>query len=279
MFVIVNGDDFGLSRGINLGIARAHDRGVLASASLVAGGRAFDHAVELARDRPGLSLGVHLVLTDEAPLLPDAALVRGVPPGASLPGRNALFASLLAGRADFLAIRAEWRAQISRIAEAGIAPTHLDGHQFVHLFPGLFPVCLDLAREFSIPHVRRKVADPFSWGTGFPRLAQLAVLKGFIRGFVPRQPRAVPCVGFSRAGGRMTHRDLERLLSGLSRHPVVEVMLHPGLADEETRNLYGAWGYAWENDVNLATSLETRRVLAAAGRRPVGFGEVDMVEK
>ncbi len=274
MFVIVNGDDFGLTRGINLGIARAFDRGVLTSASLVAQGRAFGHAVELARDRPGLDLGVHLVLTDEAPLLTDAPLVRGVPPGAPLPGRNALFAALLAGRVDLRAVRAEWRAQVSRVLDAGLSPTHLDGHQFVHLFPGLFPICLALAQEFSIPHVRRAVADPFSRGTGLARLAQLAALRSFIRVLVPADPRAVPCVGFSRAGGRMAPRDLEALLSGLSGRPVVEIMLHPGLPDAETLALYSSWGYAWENDVELAASPETRRILAAAGRRLAGFSEV-----
>ena len=48
-FIIVNGDDFGLSFGLNRAIIEAHERGVLTSASLMVTGQAFDEAVALAQ--------------------------------------------------------------------------------------------------------------------------------------------------------------------------------------------------------------------------------------
>src|SRR3989338_5176943 len=60
--LIVTGDDFGLSSGTNHAIIKAHREGILTSASLMATGRAFEEAVELARANPGLSVGLHIVL-------------------------------------------------------------------------------------------------------------------------------------------------------------------------------------------------------------------------
>jgi chitin disaccharide deacetylase len=60
--LILNADDFGLTRGVNEGIIRAHREGVLTSTTLMAGGAAFEDAVERAKANPGLGVGCHLVL-------------------------------------------------------------------------------------------------------------------------------------------------------------------------------------------------------------------------
>ncbi len=62
-FVVINGDDFGLSSAVNHAIIEAHDRGILTSASLMVTGEAFNEAVALAKTRPTLGIGLHLVLT------------------------------------------------------------------------------------------------------------------------------------------------------------------------------------------------------------------------
>src|SRR5580704_10291713 len=79
--LILNADDFGLTRGVNEGIIRAHRDGILTSATLMATGSAFEDAVERARATPTLGVGCHLVLTGgvaiaprkEIPSLVDAA--------------------------------------------------------------------------------------------------------------------------------------------------------------------------------------------------------------
>ncbi|HKB71821.1 MAG TPA: ChbG/HpnK family deacetylase, partial [Thermoanaerobaculia bacterium] len=60
--LVVTGDDFGFSRGANRAIAEAHDRGILTAASLMVTGAAADEAVAIARARPALAVGLHLVL-------------------------------------------------------------------------------------------------------------------------------------------------------------------------------------------------------------------------
>src|SRR5512136_215710 len=60
--LIVNADDFGLSSGANRGIIKAWREGILTSASLMVGGKAFTEAVALAGANSGLQVGLHLTL-------------------------------------------------------------------------------------------------------------------------------------------------------------------------------------------------------------------------
>ncbi len=82
-YLIPNADDFGYTRDVNEGIIHAHRQGILTATTLMATGAAFDHAVALARENPGLDVGVHLVLVggdglpaSVAELMPQIALGR-----------------------------------------------------------------------------------------------------------------------------------------------------------------------------------------------------------
>jgi predicted glycoside hydrolase/deacetylase ChbG (UPF0249 family) len=59
-YLIVNADDFGHSAAVNRGVMHAHDHGIVTSASLMVRWPAAVEAAEYARNRPGLSLGLHL---------------------------------------------------------------------------------------------------------------------------------------------------------------------------------------------------------------------------
>src|SRR5262249_8258654 len=72
--LVVVADDLGRSREVNRAVALAHDQGILGSASLMAGGEAFDDAVDLALARPGLSIGLHVTFCDGRAVLPPARI-------------------------------------------------------------------------------------------------------------------------------------------------------------------------------------------------------------
>ena len=70
--LIVNADDFGLTTGVNRGVVRAFQDGIVTSASLLVTGSAFEDAVALAQQNPKLDVGLHLALVEErAVLRPD----------------------------------------------------------------------------------------------------------------------------------------------------------------------------------------------------------------
>src|SRR5215469_18234123 len=62
--LIVNGDDFGFTRGTNAGILRGHVEGILTSTTLMANGPAFENAVEIALANPSLGVGCHVSVVD-----------------------------------------------------------------------------------------------------------------------------------------------------------------------------------------------------------------------
>ena len=125
-YLIVNADDFGYGHGINRGIAEAHERGIVTSATLVVNGRAVDDAVRIARDHPGLSVGLHVNFTDEAQRLVEFD--------------------------DPLTCRTELRRQFDLFCDKlGRLPTHLDSHQHVHRERRRRPFFRELAREHGVP--------------------------------------------------------------------------------------------------------------------------------
>ncbi len=59
-YLIVNADDFGQTFGVNRGIIRAHEHGIVTSASLMVRWPAAAAAAAYAGGRAGFSLGLHL---------------------------------------------------------------------------------------------------------------------------------------------------------------------------------------------------------------------------
>ena len=69
-YLIINGDDFGLSPQVNAGVLHAHQQGVLTNSSLMIAGLAWQDAVARAKDTPSLSVGLHLTLVQGKATLP-----------------------------------------------------------------------------------------------------------------------------------------------------------------------------------------------------------------
>ena len=114
--LIVNADDFGQSPGVNRGVIRAHEHGIVTSASLMVRWVAAEEAAEYARAHPELSVGLHLDLGEWRFADGDwRARYEVVDPD------------------DAEAVAAEVARQIDAFHRlVGRRPTHLDSHQHVH---------------------------------------------------------------------------------------------------------------------------------------------------
>lgn len=143
--LIINADDFGYSEGINFGIVSAHKKGILTSTTMLANMPGFDHGVNLAQSCPELGVGVHLTLTCGKPLLNDVPSITD----------NNSFHPLSFYEEDFSIntedVYREWKAQIEKILQAGIKPTHLDSHHHVNSFIPIKEVFVELAQEYNLP--------------------------------------------------------------------------------------------------------------------------------
>ena len=154
-YVIITGDDFGFSHGVNRGIIHAHECGVLTSASLMVTGRACDEAVALAHAHPRLAVGLHLVVVcGQTALSP-----REIPHLADVAGHSP-FGPLRTGvRYQFntaarLELRREIRAQLELFRRTGLQLSHVDGHLHMHTHPVVLQILIELAPEFDIRVIR-----------------------------------------------------------------------------------------------------------------------------
>jgi chitin disaccharide deacetylase len=68
--LIVNADDFALTKRVREGIAGAHRHGIVTSTTLMANGAAFEAATALSRQMPRLGIGVHLNLSEGTSISP-----------------------------------------------------------------------------------------------------------------------------------------------------------------------------------------------------------------
>jgi predicted glycoside hydrolase/deacetylase ChbG (UPF0249 family) len=220
--LVVNADDFGFTPDVNTGIVEAHRDGILTAATLMANGDAFDDAVRLARHTPTLDIGCHLVL------IGGPSLVTGKPLPATAPQ---LVAALATGR-----IRAydELHAQVRRIVDAGLEPTHLDTHKHTHLAPPVLDAVARLSREFGIRWVRRPFDFPLqSLRGGVPRIQRFTSdALGLLRRRFHRVLASHGCLttdhfaGF-QITGRFRTAELVELMAVIPEGST-ELMVHPG---------------------------------------------------
>lgn len=155
-YLIVNGDDFGASGGINRGVAEAHRNGILTSASLMVDMPRAAEAAEMSRQLPALGVGLHAVFTSED----------GMP---------------LIDFSDIRLCRDELLRQAQRFERLmGRPPTHLDSHHNIHRDGRLLPVFVAVSRERDLPLREHSAARYFSsfygqWEDGETHLEQISV--------------------------------------------------------------------------------------------------------
>lgn len=244
--LIVNADDLGLTRGVNRAIGECHRHGIVTSATLMAGGAAFDDAVALARSLPTLSVGCHVVLVDGAPQLALSQVRSLLMPGTDrFYGTISQFArAAIAGRLRSEEIEAEATAQFDRLRQAGIAISHFDAHKHAQIFPAVLAPLLRAAKSAGIPAVRspfeRAFAMPpgaiFSNGKLAVRWAEVVALRAFRGKFI----RLVRDSGLQAPDGSigvaMTGQLSPPVLTDmLERLPqgTWELVCHPGYNDSE----------------------------------------------
>ncbi|MBA3913124.1 MAG: ChbG/HpnK family deacetylase [Acidobacteriales bacterium] len=281
--LIVNADDFGLTRGVNRAIAQAHREGVLTSATIMANAAAFADAVETSQANPSLGIGCHVVLVDGKPLLPRAEISSLLPDDHEFQpslGRFAVNASL--GRIRESDIEAEAVAQISKLQQAGLRVTHVDTHKHTHMFPAVLAPLLRAARACGVKAVRNPF-DPAGWRMlrAHPELwkrwGEVAVLRALQGGFL----RSVRAAGLKTtqgtAGvvvtGTMTPDSLRGTLQNL-QDGVWELVCHPGIDDEELRGVRTRLRQSREQELRILISPSTSTQLRQMGFELTTYAEL-----
>jgi hopanoid biosynthesis associated protein HpnK len=284
--LIVNADDLGWTEGVNRGIAEAHRNGIVTSASLLANGTAFASGAELARTTPGLGVGVHLNLTDGPPaaqreLVPTLLSDKGEFEG----GPEALLLRIAKRDLTLTEVEQEWEAQIEKVKDAGIKPTHLDGHKHVHMLPGLFEIALRLAKRYGIGAIRvshEASSLRAALSAGDEKHTAVVIKQGVqARGLklLARDAREqAQNAGISTADyfcgiaqtGELTREGVMRLLRNLP-DGTTELMCHPGYADAELQSTATRLQGSRQTELQILTDVEIRNLVASQGIRLIDY--------
>ena len=141
--VIFNADDLGMSPEIDQGILEAHDRGVVTSASLMVREPHTLAAIEEARRRPDLGLGIHVAFDH----------------------RRRWFVDIQ----DLSAVRREVDRQLDTFVRlVGRPPTHIDSHHHIHRLFNVAHVFLQAGQRYGVPV--RGFSDVFYMGGFYGQL-------------------------------------------------------------------------------------------------------------
>lgn len=278
--LIVNADDLGFTSGINAGILRAFREGIVSSASIMANGPAFEEAAEMARTHPGLAVGCHLSLLQGRPV----AAPHEVPSLVDRDGRMPatlweLISRLARGAVRVRDVEREFRAQLGRVMNAGVCPTHLDCHKHAHTHPGVLDALLRVAGETGVKRVR----NPFE-GLHWPKFSGPTARRRwqvYLKQYAISMSLQPGARHFRRlagaAGLRMPDHFYGMTLTGLMdlsavcavidglTEGVTELACHPGICDEELEHAPTRLKQERERELEVLTDPALRRFLVDGG--------------
>ncbi len=276
-YLIVNADDFGRSRGVNLGILKAHKEGIVTSTSFMVNQPFAQEGASILKDTPSLGAGVHLVFSAGKPILPPEKVPSLVDPQGLFLTQEALLAG--AERVSQEELKAEFKAQIERFRTlVGREPDHLDCHHFVHVHPHFFAVYVEVAKEEGLP-----IRNPL------PRSSQeiefiLGSLPSSLRNLPREMASAILEVDLKLAGsvrapdnfigsffgeGAVTLENLLAILESIGEG-VTELMCHPAFVDEELLSS-SAYALPREKELEVLCHPKVRQKVEELGIELVNF--------
>ncbi|XP_002741791.2 carbohydrate deacetylase-like [Saccoglossus kowalevskii] len=252
LHLVVTGDDFGYCPERNRGIIECFKRGVITGSSLLVNAVGFKDAVKLAKECR-LPLGLHLNLTEGVPISGRSSLLDK--DGFFL-DKCVIQDALREHKINFDEVRNEMRAQIALFRQTlGYTPVYVDGHQHVHVFPGISQVFAEVLKEHNITLTRFPIQynlEKCSWvleeHKKFNKVVQLYAqnAKSIFQAHCIRYPLGY--IGLSTMGEKMTVDRIESALSSSlynlkkSKESFLtfELMTHPGYP---SMNGYGGCGH------------------------------------
>ncbi|HEX4825815.1 MAG TPA: ChbG/HpnK family deacetylase [Candidatus Polarisedimenticolaceae bacterium] len=263
--LVIHADDFGLAAGVNRAIQEGLLAGEITSASILVGGRQSAEALAWAASHREFDFGVHLNITQGRPVLPPDHVPSLVDREGRFRPLGALLFRLATGRVRRAEIEAEWRAQIAAVRSAGVAISHLDSHQHVHLLPPIFRrVAVGLAESEGL--VLRAMNGPVVVRSMHPDIKGLALAIA-TRIDLGRRHRGLP--GARGAGtALMEHGSFDALRATLQNAEpgeTYELVVHPGVVDDDLRSSGDRYHAGRERERELLAADETRAWLRFAG--------------
>lgn len=154
MKLIVNADNFGISRTVNQAVLECYNNGILTSVSIMPNMPAFEDAIRKLKFLNNISLGIHLNITEFKSKLRTKENNSNLYNEEGFFNKNFLQILLKSNDDDFMfEVEHEFRSQIESVLKY-TKPDFLNSHRNIHSIPKIFNLVCKLATEYEIPAVR-----------------------------------------------------------------------------------------------------------------------------
>jgi hopanoid biosynthesis associated protein HpnK len=278
--LIINADDFGSSPQVNEAVERAHTKGVLTSATVMTNMSDFEDAVAIAKRLPRLGVGVHLNLFKSKPVSDDSQVRCLLDSDGNFRYSPQTLALLVTFCHEVRkAIKIEMSAQIQRLIDSGLHPTHLDSHKHIHFFPAVYPIVCSLAQRFDIPAVRycrepaavSNVPWPLSTPEGKQGAKQLRKMAGFNRFYNSELFRTEVTYGLTHIGRIDTN--FFKAVSLYTTAQTAELMTHPA-TDDDLADSGRLFKLNRKAEFEALCDSRTKKYLHDAGIELIHYGQI-----
>ncbi len=146
--LIINADDFALSKGVTEGILKTINDGITTSTTIMVNGGNFSHAFALGK-KHNLSMGIHLCLTHGKPILSNEKVSTLVDEKGFFKKRNLLLEDKNIDRKQ---VEKELWAQVDKFLSLDVIPDHLDAHHYIYEYlEDTLEIVGDIAKQLNVP--------------------------------------------------------------------------------------------------------------------------------
>ena len=281
--LIINADEFGSAPCVTDAIWECLNYGVLTSTTIVANGKDFKRAANLARG--GNFCGLHLSLTDFAPLNPRnkiSSLLRDDKEQFFQP--YTFVQKYFNNKIKIDEVRMELEQQVERCLDEGIRLTHFDGHCNIFVLPKIFDAVAGLMKKYNVRKMRfpREPVFNIDW-----RQPRQYMLKTFIAAFSElgkrRLSRDIIFTDHFIGLAQSTHIEESVLLRLLKRlkDGSTEIPIHPRNYNEKQINdAFGSTHYAstyfshGEEEKAALLSARVKQFIDSHGIELVSYGSL-----
>ena len=224
MAIIVNADDFGMSKSVNDAIAEAFGSKLIDRTTLMVNMPYAEDAMEIARQNGFADkVGIHINLTSGKPVSPEIAGDR------IMCGENGEFTANFARniRTRFFLpkrtgnnVETEIRAQFDRYRKLGGTLWHVDSHHYVHTDPSIWRILKKVLKDYPVTSVRLG-RNMYRGGNPLMHLYKL-ILNSSIRRFCKGNPRYFGSAQDYREYITGSAEDFKKTETEIMVHPVYD---------------------------------------------------------
>lgn len=275
--LIVTADDFGMTKRINEGIAKAHREGIVTFLNYLPSGEAFDDAARVAKELALSEIGAHLALTETMPVTaPEKIRSLITKDGWFYRDHNIFFFRFILGMVRREEVYIELKNQLERLKDLNIPITNLSSHEHIHMMPAILEIFMRLAKEYGIPSMRYIRDDrPPARGLDIGEMKKRLILRFFKKGMGEILRRgsirhADHFRGFLDSG-KLTEGTLIETIKSLE-DGTTELASHPGFLSPEVLNRY-RFHMSCEHELYALTSPTIKRLVQEHGIKLAGYRE------